>query len=78
MALVVAENQSGGRHIRKMRKMKRQNVSVLDAIREMLDRGQNDDIFRSGFDAIDVHMTIAALGWFQIANRHTFGYLSPH
>jgi len=75
VALVVTENQSGGRHIRKMRKMKRQNVSVLDAIKEMLDRGRNSGIFRSGFDAIDIHMMIAALGWFQIANRHTFSYL---
>ena len=75
VALVVAENQSGGRHIRKMRKMKRQNTTVLDSIKEVLDRGRKDGIFRSGFDALDVHMMIAALGWFQIANRHTFGYL---
>ena len=33
-------------------RMKRQNVSVLDAIKEMLDRGRNSGIFRSGFDAI--------------------------
>jgi len=75
VALVVAENQAGGRFIRKMRKMKRQNVSGDGVIAEVLGRGWRDGSFRSGVDEIDVHMTIAALGWFQIANRHTFGHL---
>jgi AcrR family transcriptional regulator len=75
VALVVAENQAGGRYIRKMRKMKRQNVSIVGVIAEVLARGRREGSFRNGVDAIDVHMTIAALGWFQIANRHTFGYL---
>lgn len=75
VALVIAENQAGGRHIRRMRKMKRQNVTAVQSIRSVLERGRRDGLFRDGFDAIDLHMTIAALGWFQIANRHTFGYL---
>ncbi len=75
VALVVAENQSGGRHIRKMQRMRRLNVSIINTVKEVLDRGRRGGAFRTGFDAIELHMTIAALGWFQIANRHTFGYL---
>jgi len=75
VALVVAENQAGGRHIRSMKSIRRLNVSIIDAIDDVLERGRRDGVFRAGFDAVDVHMTIAALGWFQIANRHTFGHL---
>ncbi len=75
VALVVAENQSRGRHLRKMHRMRRMNVSIVDTIDDVLERGRREGAFRGGFDAIELHMTIAALGWFQIANRHTFGYL---
>jgi hypothetical protein len=75
VALVVAENQAGGRHIRKMQRIRRLNASIVDTIAAVLERGRADGTLRADIDPIDVHMTIAALGWFEIANRHTFGYL---
>lgn len=75
VALVVAENQAGGRHIRKMQRIRRLNASIVDTIAAVLQRGRTDGSVRADIDPIDVHMTIAALGWFEIANRHTFGYL---
>jgi AcrR family transcriptional regulator len=75
VALVVAENQAGGRHIRRMPRIRRLNASIVNTIGEVLERGQRDGTLRADVDAIDLHMTIAALGWFEVANRHTFGYL---
>ena len=75
VALVVAENQSGGKFIRKVHRMHRMNVSIIDTISAVLHVGAIDGTFRSGIDPVEVHMLIAALGWFQIANRHTFGHL---
>lgn len=75
VALVIAENQSGGRHIRKVNRMHRLNLSIIDVIRDALDRGAREGIFRAQVDPVDLHMTIASLGWFQVANRHTFGYI---
>ena len=75
VALVVAENQCGGRHIRKVHNMRTFNVSIIDTLQEVLDRGAVDGTFRRDLDAIDVHLAISALGFFQIANRHTFGYI---
>ncbi len=75
VALVVAENQSGGRHIRKVNRVHRLNLSIIDVIADVLGRGVRDGVFRAGVDPVDLHMTIAALGWFQIANRHTFGHI---
>ena len=75
VALVIAENQSGGRHIRKANRMHRLNSSIVDVISDVLARGAREGTFRNDVDAVDLHMTIASLGWFQIANRHTFGYI---
>ena len=75
VALVIAENQSGGRHIRKANRMHRLNSSIVDVINDVLVRGAREGIFRTDVDPVDLHMTIASLGWFQIANRHTFGYI---
>jgi AcrR family transcriptional regulator len=75
VALVVAENQSGGRHIRRMARIRRLNASIVDTIAQVLERGQRESTLRAGVNPVELHMTIAALGWFQIANRHTFGYL---
>ena len=75
VALVTAENQVGGRHIRKMKEIRRANFSVIDTIDSILSRGRETGVFRDDFGSIELHMTIASLGWFQIANRSTFGYL---
>jgi AcrR family transcriptional regulator len=75
VALVVAENQAGGKFMRKVAGMRRMNVSIIDSLSAVLHVGAIDGIFRRGIDPVDVHMVIAALGLFQIANRHTFGYL---
>ena len=66
---------SGAKYVRKMQRMRRLNASIIDTIDDVLDRGRREGVFRGGFDAVELHMTIAALGWFQVANRHTFGYL---
>jgi AcrR family transcriptional regulator len=75
VALVIAENQSGGRYIRKVNRMHRLNLSIIEVITDVLVRGAREGAFRAGIDPIDVHMAIASLGWFQVANRHTFGYI---
>ena len=75
VALVVAENQSGGKFIRKVSALRRVNASIIDSLSAVLQVGAIDGVFRSGIDPIDVHMLIVALGLFPISNRHTFGHL---
>jgi AcrR family transcriptional regulator len=75
VALVIAENQAGGTHIRRAHQMHGLNVSIVDTIRAVLVRGVRNGVFRAGIDPVDLHMVITSLGWFQVANRHTFGYL---
>jgi AcrR family transcriptional regulator len=70
--LVVAENQAGGRHLRKSRVMRSLNRSIIDTLRRVLARGQQDGTFRRDVDAVEVHKAIAALGMFNVTNQHTF------
>ena len=70
--LVVAENQAKGRHLKKSRAMRTLNRSIIDTLAGVIARGQGDGSFRAGVDPVEVHMSIAALGMFNVTNQHTF------
>jgi AcrR family transcriptional regulator len=70
--LVVAENQAKGRYLKKSRAMRSLNRTIIDTLGGIIARGQAAGSFRKGIDPVDVHMTIAALGMFNVTNQHTF------
>ena len=70
--LVVAENQAKGRHLKKSRAMRTLNRPIIDTLGGVIARGQAAGKFRPDVDPVDVHMMIAALGMFNVTNRHTF------
>ena len=71
--IVVAENQARGRHLRKSKAMRTLNRPIIDRLGEVIARGQRDGVFRRDADAVEIHMSIAALGMFNVTNRYTFG-----
>ncbi len=71
--LVGAENQARGRHLKKSRAMRTLNRPIIERLQQVIGRGQAQGLFRSGIDAVEVHKAIAALGMFNVTNRHTFG-----
>lgn len=71
--LVVAENQARGRHLRKSQIMRTLNRPIIELLARVIARGQAEGRFRDGVDPVEVHKAIAALGMFNITNRHTFG-----
>lgn len=71
--LVVAENQARGRHMKRSPALRTINRPIVDLLTGVIARGQADGTFRSDVDPIDVHMTIAALGMFNVTNQFTFG-----
>ena len=70
--IVVAENQARGRHLKKSRAMRTLNRPIIDTLGRVLARGQADGRFRTDVDPVDIHMAIAALGMFNVTNKHTF------
>jgi hypothetical protein len=51
------------------------NRPIVDMLGKVITRGQKDGVFRGDVDPIDVHMSIAALGMFNVTNQYTFGAL---
>jgi AcrR family transcriptional regulator len=70
--LVMNENMLNGIHLSRSRAIQRLNVTVIDALRDLLARGQRARTFRRDIDPVELHMTISALGFFNVANRATF------
>jgi AcrR family transcriptional regulator len=70
--LVVAENQARGRHLRKSKAMRTLNRPIIERLARVLERGTAQGLFRPGVDPVEIHKAIAALGIFNVTNRHTF------
>ena len=71
--LVSIENIHHARHLRSSPTLRALNVSVIDVLRQVLDRGRREGVFRDGVDAIDIHMLISSFCFFRVSNQHTFG-----
>ena len=71
--LVVAENQARGRHLKKSRAMRTLNRPIIERLARVIARGQAAGLFRRDVDPVEIHKAIAALGIFNVTNRHTFG-----
>ncbi len=70
--LVMVENIHKGVHLERSRVIQDLNVSVINVIRDIYERGRREGVFRDGIDEIDLHMSISALCFFNVANRATF------
>ena len=68
--LVMDENIRGGSHVGEI--SQGHNEIVLPKTQALIDRGIADGSFRAGLDAVDLHMTISALAFYFVSNRHSF------
>jgi len=73
--LVSIENIHRGEFIRRIESLRTLGQPAKTLLEEILERGRASGAFRADVDAIDVHLVISAYCVFQVANRHTFGYL---
>lgn len=73
--LVMAENMQRGHYMAQSQSIEQLNVPAISAIEDLYARGLAAGVFRAGVDAIDLHATISALCFFNVANRHTFGLI---
>ena len=71
--LVNTENINNGRYIERSEAIRSLNISIIDVLTSILERGQKQGLFRSGVDPVDVHMLISAFCFFRVSNRYTFG-----
>lgn len=70
--LVMIENIHHGEYLGRSEAIQGLNVTAIDTIRRLYDRGVAVGLFRPGLDPIDLHWHISALCFFNVSNRATF------
>ena len=73
--LVMTENIHNGEFLAQSKTIQQLNVPVINAVKAVYDRGVKAGVFRRGLDAVELHMSISALCFFNVANRHTFALI---
>jgi AcrR family transcriptional regulator len=69
--LLNTENLLKGAHLRGSERVKALSFPLLSVLTGLLERGVAERRFRPGSDPVHVYITIAALGYFYLSNRHT-------
>ena len=70
--LVMVENIHRAEHIAQIPELHDLNLAVVQALRELCARGAAAGVMRADIDALDLHMSISALCFFNVSNQHTF------
>lgn len=71
ISMLNTENLRRGTTIRRIDDVSAIQSHLIDDLREILDRGVAEGIFRAGLDPVDVYITIASLCYFPISNAYT-------
>ena len=70
--LVMIENIHNGEYLARSKAIQGLNVTAIDTISRLYERGVKAGVFRRGIDPIDLHWQISALCFFSVSNRATF------
>lgn len=71
ITLVNSENLHKARHIRVSSRIKELSRPFVGRMRALLERGAAAGLFRHDLDAVQVNITIAAIGYYYLTNRFT-------
>jgi AcrR family transcriptional regulator len=73
--MVMSENIHQGEYIRKIPELRAINRSAITVLESLCRRGVAEGVFRADLDPVDLHMTISALSFYNVSNRHTFSFI---
>ena len=73
--LVMTENIHRGEYLAQSKTIQDLNVPAISAVQTVYQRGVKAGVFRKNVDPVDLHMSISALCFFNVANRHTFAVI---
>ena len=71
LRLLNSENLHRARHLRRSRQIAAMHSPLVAMLKDLLERGARDKQFRNGIDPVQLYISIAALGYFYLSNRHT-------
>ncbi len=73
--LVMTENMERGQYLAQSKTIQELNVTAIQSVRLLYERGVEEGVFRPGLDPIDIHASISALTFFNVSNQYTFGLI---
>ncbi len=71
--IVCIENILNGANVKQSPTIRSLSHTVLNLLDETLRRGEAAGVFRSGLQAIDLHLLISSFCFYRVSNRNTFG-----
>jgi AcrR family transcriptional regulator len=71
ITLLNSENLHRARHLKKSNQIRALHSPLVALLEGLLRRGQRDGVFRRGVDAVQLYISIAALGYFYLSNSYT-------
>ncbi|MFC4350250.1 TetR/AcrR family transcriptional regulator [Fodinicurvata halophila] len=70
--LLNSENLHEARHVKQSSKIISMYNPLMDTLRELLRKGEQEGVFRSDVDPVDLYISITALSAYYVSHRHTF------
>jgi len=74
-ALMNTENILKGRFLKKSTQVPETTIPLVEAIRDLLDRGETIGVFRRNVDPIQLYITILSVSYIHISNRFTLSII---
>jgi len=71
ISLVNNENLLKARYIARSSEIKVLHSPLVELIKDLLERGAKNGLFRKDVDAVQLYITIAALGYYYLSNAYT-------
>ena len=70
--MVMIENIHHGEYLERSEVIRDLNVTAIDHIARIYQRGLAEGVFREGIDPVELHWQVSALCFFNVSNRATF------
>jgi AcrR family transcriptional regulator len=71
LSLLGTENLHKAAYLKRSKRIRELHSPLVGMISALLARGAEARLFRAGVDPVELYITIAALGFFYLSNRHT-------
>jgi AcrR family transcriptional regulator len=71
LSLLGTENLHKAAYLKRSKRIRELHSPLVGMISALLERGEKARVFRAGVDPVELYVTIAALGFFYLSNRHT-------
>jgi hypothetical protein len=68
------ENIHRAEHLKQIEGLPRGNRRVIEILEKIVARGEAEGSFRKGINAIELHMNMSALSFYNVSNQFTFAH----